>query len=163
VYQVIESKGLILADPQVSTLSTLTNVQNSLFIPSFGRVIDRRPAYRLSAEPEELLRLDKLKASLKDASATLKERAQRKINTLLGRPTLPRVDSISSNLTDAHYAVLQHGETLDSWTAAEKEELDDLVRHSLHSRRAKFKRSLKGFGQFVRRRKLHVGNFKPLS
>lgn len=41
---------------------------------------------------------------------------------------------------------------LDGWTPAEKEELDDLVRHMLHSRRARFKRSMKGFLQYVRRR-----------
>jgi hypothetical protein len=116
-------------------------------------MLNRRPAYTLSAEPEELRRLRKLKASLRDASVTLKERAKTKINTLLGRPLLPRVSSISSVMTDSHYAVLQHGETLDGWTAEEKEMLDDLVRHSLHSRRAKFKRSLKGFGKYVRRRK----------
>jgi hypothetical protein len=149
----VARRGLISTDPQVSTLSTLTNVQNSLFIPSLGRVLDRRPAYRLSAEPEALRRLHKLKASLKDASTTMKERAKTEISAFLGRPRLARVSSISSTLTDAHYAVLQHGETLDGWTPEEKEMLDDLVRHSLHSRRAKFKRALKGFGQYVRRRK----------
>jgi hypothetical protein len=139
----------------VSTLSTLTNVQNSLFVPSLGRVLNRRPAYTLAAEPDELRRLHKLKASLKEASSTLKERTKTKIGNLLGRPPLLRASSISSNLTDEHWAVLQHGETLDGWTVAEKEILDDMVRHALHSRRAKFKRALKGFGKYVRRRKLN--------
>jgi hypothetical protein len=47
---------------------------------------------------------------------------------------------------------MPNGETLQGWTPEEKEELDDLVRHKLHSRRAKMKRALKGFGQYVRRR-----------
>ena len=32
------------------------------------------------------------------------------------------------------------------------DELNDHVRHMLHSRRSKFKRSMKGFGQYVRKR-----------
>lgn len=62
-----------------------------------------------------------------------------------------RSDTITSRLTDSHYAALPHGTTLEGWTDAEKRELDDHVRHMLHSRRAKFKRSMKGFGQYVRR------------
>jgi hypothetical protein len=116
-------------------------------------VVNRRPAYRLSTEPDDLRRLRKLKDSLKDASSVIKERAKTKIGTILGRPGIIRAPSISSVITDSHWAVLQHGETLDGWTAEEKEELDDLVRHSLHSRRAKFKRAMKGFGQYVRRRR----------
>jgi len=54
------------------------------------------------------------------------------------------------------YAVLPDGEKLEGWTSEEKEELDDLVRHQLHSRRARFKRSLKGFGQYVRRREFNL-------
>jgi hypothetical protein len=62
----------------------------------------------------------------------------------------------SHALDNAQYAVMPNGETLQGWTPEEKEELDDLVRHKLHSRRAKMKRSLKGFGQYVRRREFTV-------
>ncbi|KAG5914298.1 hypothetical protein E4U53_004663 [Claviceps sorghi] len=62
-----------------------------------------------------------------------------------------RSATITSQLSDSHYAALPHGETLEGWTAAEKRELDDHVRHMLHSRRSKFKRQMKGFGQYVRR------------
>ena len=62
----------------------------------------------------------------------------------------------SSALDNAQYAVMPNGETLQGWTPEEKEELDDLVRHKLHSRRAKMKRSLKGFGQYVRRRESNL-------
>jgi hypothetical protein len=66
-------------------------------------------------------------------------------------PHLRRSDTITSRLTDSHYAALPHGRRLEGWTAAEKWELDDHVRHMLHSRRSKFKRQMKGFGQYVRR------------
>ncbi len=52
-----------------------------------------------------------------------------------------------------HYAVLPHGVSLANWSEEDKFELNDHVRHMLHSRRAKFRRGLKGFGQYVRRRK----------
>lgn len=64
---------------------------------------------------------------------------------------LQRSDTITSKLTGSHYAALPHGISLDGWSDEEKRELDDHVRHMLHSRRSKFKRSMKGFGQYVRR------------
>jgi hypothetical protein len=73
------------------------------------------------------------------------------------RPT--RATTLSpSNL---QFAVLPDGATVEGWTPEEKAELDDLVRHQLHSRRAKFKRSLKGFGQYVRRRKFTLRSRCP--
>ena len=69
------------------------------------------------------------------------------------RRPLARTNTITSTLSDSRYAVLPYGETLEGWTHEEKEELNDLVRHMLHSRRARFKRSMKGFWQYVRRRK----------
>jgi len=53
------------------------------------------------------------------------------------------------------YAILPDGMTVHGWTHEDKLEIDDIVRHSLHSKRAKFKRSLKGFGKYVRRRKFY--------
>lgn len=64
---------------------------------------------------------------------------------------MQRSNTITSRLTDSHYAALPHGTNLEGWTAEEKAELDDHVRHMLHSRRARFKRRLKGFGQYVKR------------
>ena len=73
------------------------------------------------------------------------------------RPGLDRTFTIASHLSDTedHYAVLPHGLSLEGWSLAEKQELNDHVRHMLHSRRAAFKRGMKGFGQYVRRRKSH--------
>lgn len=67
------------------------------------------------------------------------------------RPELQRLSTIASHITPAHYAALPHGATLEGWTEDEKWELDDYVRHMMHSRRSKFKRSMKGFGQYVSR------------
>jgi len=64
--------------------------------------------------------------------------------------------SKSNPLPNAQYAIVPDGEILEGWTKENKEELDDLVRHQLHSRRAKFKRSMKGFKQYVRRRKFTI-------
>lgn len=67
------------------------------------------------------------------------------------RPQLTHTSTISSMLTNSYYAVLPHGKSLDGWTAGEKAELNDHVRHMLHSKRAAFKRGMRGFGQYVRR------------
>lgn len=69
----------------------------------------------------------------------------------LERPNLTHSDTISSTLTESRYAVMPHGERLHGWSDEEKEELNDLVRHMLHSKRAAFKRGMKGFGQYVRK------------
>lgn len=63
------------------------------------------------------------------------------------------IDSILSTMDEGpghHYAVLPHGASLTGWTDEEKAALDDHVRHLLHSRRARFKRSMRGFGRYVR-------------
>jgi hypothetical protein len=44
---------------------------------------------------------------------------------------------------------------LEGWTKRDKAEVNDHVRHMLHSKRSKFKRTMRGFGQYVRRREYH--------
>ncbi|KAL7793866.1 hypothetical protein V8C37DRAFT_80344 [Trichoderma ceciliae] len=150
---------LDIIDPEVQTLSTLTNVQNSLFVPDLGTWINRRPTYVLSqrdagplarlgrpAEREE----ERLPEGAEEPSRV--ETGLETPTTEAGAPaTLRRSDTITSRLTDSHYAALPHGFSLDGWTEEEKLELDDRVRHMLHSRRSRFKRTMKGFGQYVRR------------
>ncbi|KAF2100721.1 integral membrane protein-like protein, partial [Rhizodiscina lignyota] len=99
-----------------------------------GRLVNRRPTYRLTERPEEARTLDKIRASLKRISAPAEEG-----------------DDKGGESSDSRYAVLPPGETLQGWTQEDKDELNDIVRHMLHSRRAKFKRSMKGFWQYVRR------------
>lgn len=72
------------------------------------------------------------------------------------RPTLEQLrpfTSMSSVLVGPRYAVLPDGHELEGWTREDFMELNDHVRHMLHSRRSKFKRAMKGFGQYVRTRK----------
>ncbi|KAI2469859.1 hypothetical protein F4781DRAFT_392605 [Annulohypoxylon bovei var. microspora] len=108
---------LDVIDPEVSTLNNVTNIQNSLFIPSLGRWINRRPTYQLSIAPRE---------------SNIREE---------------RIEEEDFNF---EHAVLPDGVFLEGWNEEEKAELNDYVRHMLHSRRSKFKRSMKAFGQYVR-------------
>lgn len=76
------------------------------------------------------------------------------------RPTLEQLrpfSSMSSVLAGPRYAVLPEGHELAGWTHEDFAELNDHVRHMLHSRRSKFKRAMKGFGQYIRKRELSVG------
>lgn len=133
---------LDVLDPEVSTLTSITNVQNSLFIPSLGRWVNRRPTYDVS--------------SMRGAAAAGKSREELSEQQTAAVQTdqnseSGRAYSISSNLDDTHYAVLPHGESLEGWSQEDVEMLNDHVRHMLHSRRSKFKRGLKGFGRYVSR------------
>ncbi|KAL7928655.1 hypothetical protein V8C35DRAFT_317636 [Trichoderma chlorosporum] len=152
---------LDIIDPEVQTLSTLTNVQNSLFVPDLGPWINRRPTYVLSPRDAPLARLgrpaerpereEEVPEGVDDASR-VQTGIESMAETETGAPaTLRRSDTITSRLTDSHYAALPHGFSLEGWTEEEKSELDDRVRHMLHSRRSRFKRTMKGFGQYVRR------------
>ncbi|RFU80298.1 hypothetical protein TARUN_1902, partial [Trichoderma arundinaceum] len=144
--------------PEVQTLSTLTNVQNSLFVPDLGPWINRRPTYVLSQrEAGPLARLGRPAEREEERLPEGPEEPSR-VETGVETPasegapvTLRRSDTITSRLTDSHYAALPHGFSLEGWTEEEKLELDDRVRHMLHSRRSRFKRMMKGFGQYVRR------------
>lgn len=135
-------------------LSTLTNVQNSLFVPDLGRWLNRRPTYTLTRDPTTAGELREVK-DLKNVNPRPDEVPTdlTPIDENNSRPRMGRSMTITSQLseTDNHYAVLPHGASLDGWTVAEKQELNDHVRHLLHSKRAAFKRGMKGFGQYVRR------------
>ncbi|PVH74644.1 hypothetical protein DL98DRAFT_519099 [Cadophora sp. DSE1049] len=138
---------LDLVDPEVSTLQTLTNVQNSLFVPDLGKYLNRRPTYNLTKRPTQVPESSTsgsdddtaLDAPPKDDSRPLAQRVN----------TGATLNTISSHVNDKYYAVLPHGVRIPNWSDEEKLELNDHVRHMLHSRRSKFKRSMKGFKQYV--------------
>ncbi|KAF3395780.1 hypothetical protein F1880_006776 [Penicillium rolfsii] len=135
---------LDVIDPEVSALSTLTNVQNSLFIPNLGGFINRMPTYQLSRAPPS----DTEQGTSTDEAESLEERQKKE------RPTMEQLrpfSSMSSVLQGPRYAILPDNHGLEGWTKEDLAELNDHVRHMLHSRRSKFKRSMKGFGQYVRR------------
>lgn len=135
-------------DPEIQTLSTLTNIQNSLFIPDLGNLINRRPTYTLT-ERDRAEIIPELAQQHQPLVPPTEPTASDETDVL--QPRIRRSDTITSRLTESHYAALPHGVSLDDWTPEEKAQLDDHVRHMLHSRRSKFKRMMKGFGQYVRR------------
>lgn len=71
--------------------------------------------------------------------------------------TTQSISSVLTSMSEGHnFAVLPHGASLEGWSAEDKAELNDHVRHLLHSRRAKFKRGMRGFGKYVRKRKYTI-------
>lgn len=139
-----------MIDPEVSALSTLTNVQNSLFVPNLGGWVNRMPTYTITRPPPS----DEEQGTTTDEGETSED------SKLKQRPTLEQLrpfTSMSSVLVGPRYAVLPEGHMLDGWTREDFMELNDHVRHMLHSRRSKFKRSMRGFGQYVRKRKWSHG------
>lgn len=133
-------------DPEVSALSTLTNVQNSLFVPNLGGFINRMPTYTIT-RPQY--------SSDEEQGITTDENEPPEGDKTKQRPPLEQLQSftsMSSALRGPKYAVLPEGQGLDGWTREDYAELNDHVRHMLHSRRSKFKRSMKGFRQYVRKR-----------
>lgn len=146
----LTTNAIFFLDPEVSALSTLTNVQNSLFVPDLFGFVNREPTYTLHpTQPSEE------EGTTTDASEPLPEPPKFQ-EPRSGVNQLQHVSSISSVLdeNDTRFAVLPDEGNLEGWTKAEVEELNDHVRHMLHSRRSKFKRSMKGFGQYVSKRTL---------
>lgn len=182
---------LMHADPEVSTLNTLNNVQNSLFVPDLGRFLNRRPTYTITRQPTRISEAD---SGMEDDDRlglrkTRTKRTRPASSRLSMPPSIPataglqpstsgvegdpsakpveisaisddasdehrlgRRTSLSSTINSHYYAVLPHGVSVDDWADEDIEELNDHVRHMLHSRRSKFKRSMKGFSQYVRKR-----------
>ncbi|PWY79121.1 hypothetical protein BO70DRAFT_362898 [Aspergillus heteromorphus CBS 117.55] len=133
---------LDVIDPEVSALSTLTNVQNSLFIPNLGSFLNRNQTYTLS--PPSPLR------ELEGTTSDEGEEPSEKPKEPAIRPSLEHtLTSIIDEGGESRFAVLPDGSNLAGWSPDEIEELNDHVRHMLHSRRSKFKRSMKGFGKYV--------------
>ncbi|KAJ8066613.1 hypothetical protein OCU04_005660 [Sclerotinia nivalis] len=156
---------LDLVDPEISTLTSLTNIQNSLFIPSLGNLFNRNPTYNLSRN--ELARrptndLSRRPTNLAEHSIVEEPELNNESRQTLPRPERPGLQSRDTGaftLTESishpdeetpHYAVVPEGINLDGWSPEDKKELNDHVRHLLHSRREGFKRAMKGFGQYVR-------------
>ncbi|RYP08393.1 hypothetical protein DL764_001962 [Monosporascus ibericus] len=139
---------LDVVDPEVATLSSITNIQNSLFVPSLGRFVNRQPTYTLSQIPhvpgafppsqEDVTISRPVSAGGEDEQDTLGD----------DRPPIERIPSV---MTERFYAVRPHNASLEDWTEEEIAELNDHVRHMLHSRRSKIKRRFKAFGQYVRK------------
>jgi hypothetical protein len=110
-------------------------------VPSLGRFVNRRPTYDISFARKIPGAFPELSD---DETVEPTEPATR-------QTTLNRTYSITSEITPSHYAVLPSGASLDGWTREEVDQLNDHVRHMLHSRRSRLKRSMKAFGKYVRK------------
>lgn len=156
---------LDVVDPEVSALTTLTNVQNSLFIPdlSIGRfsLLNRRPVYEVSRHDSDpgykTDTTDELLTEAQEVARAEEKGELRPTEEGIAEPEPAvkrgrgRSGSITSQLSETHYAVLPHGVNLEGWSKEDRDSLNDHVRHMLHSRRSKFKRGMKGFGKYVSR------------
>ncbi|KAK0702531.1 hypothetical protein B0T21DRAFT_455677 [Apiosordaria backusii] len=136
---------LDVIDPEVATLSSITNIQNSLFLPSLGKWVNRRPTYDLSHLPPMPGAFPPSKESIASAAAAVQEEQH-------GEHAAPRSPSLSSVLaSEPQYAILPNDASLHGWGEEDVKLLNDYVRHMLHSRRSKIKQRFKAFGKYVRR------------
>ncbi|KAL2195601.1 hypothetical protein P885DRAFT_70225 [Corynascus similis CBS 632.67] len=133
---------LDVVDPEVATLSSITNIQNSLFVPSLGRWVNRRPTYDLSQLPP----MPGAFPSGSKETLTATKAAEG------GQPAAgARSPSLSSVLSEPQYAILPNDASLAGWPEEDIKALNDYVRHMLHSRRSKIKQRFKAFGKYVKR------------
>ncbi|KAL6709516.1 hypothetical protein ACN47E_001451 [Coniothyrium glycines] len=142
-------------DPEVATLTSLTNMQNSLFVPNLP-FFNRRPTYQLrrrKSETDSLEEIDRIMAPVYAAQAEEQDlpSAPSLKRSTTGLSTTATLMTIDSQLSESRYAVLPEGTSLEGWSRSDKKEVNDHVRHMLHSRRSRFKRTMRGFGQYVRR------------
>lgn len=146
-------------------------MQNSLFVPDLGRLVNRRPTYDLTKRAgtgagagaagfgvkgeDGTVRIPRRRAGTQgsraegDSARILAGTPDPNAGKELEQETSNRRNSVSSQLTESHYAVLPHGVRLEGWSEEDLDELNDHVRHLLHSRREGFKRSMRGFGKYV--------------
>ena len=147
---------LDVIDPEVSALTTLNNVQNSLFLPNLPWLYNRQPTYDLVQSASESSDEEMGTVRRPPSHDRLPDMTQTGEAEQAARGQLTRTNTIDSTLSTLeegpghHFAVLPHGTSLPGWSDEEKAALDDHVRHLLHSRRAKFKRSMRGFGRYCR-------------
>lgn len=145
---------LDVVDPEVATLSSITNIQNSLFVPSLGRLVNRRPTYDLSQLP---FVPGAFPPSKEDVSTPKEERPASSSEGTADEAPIPvrRTHSISTVLTanTPQYAILPDDpdHTLEGWSEEDIKLLNDHVRHLLHSRRSKIKQRFKGFLKYASR------------
>ncbi|RMZ70623.1 integral membrane [Pyrenophora seminiperda CCB06] len=142
-------------DPEVATLTSLTNMQNSLFVPNLP-FLNRRPTYNLRRRKSATASLEEINRILQPVlAAQAEEQQQQPSGPRLQRSetenTTTTLMTIDSQLSDSRFAVLPENTDISGWSVADKKEVNDHVRHMLHSRRSRMKRSLKGFGSYVRR------------
>ncbi|KAK4702022.1 hypothetical protein P7C70_g4208, partial [Phenoliferia sp. Uapishka_3] len=171
--QVIDLLDVI--DPEVGTLTTLSDVQNSLFVPDLGRWVDRTRYLRLTRPPATQTTPEKLpgtsiRSSVRSSSppargrtpsiapSTIAEAPESDVEqdaelALAVTDTADETDSEKLDHIQARgkYLVLPEGLVdWEHWDDKDREELDDYVRHLLHSKKWKAKRIWRGFKQYFK-------------
>ncbi|KAK4462886.1 hypothetical protein QBC42DRAFT_325895 [Cladorrhinum samala] len=145
---------LDVVDPEVATLSSITNIQNSLFLPSLGKWVNRRPTYDLSHLPPMPGAFPPSKEDIAAAEEGLHQekqyppgqQGQQQTGTPVRSPSLTSVLS-----SEPQYAILPNNASLEGFSEEDVKLLNDYVRHMLHSRRSKIKQRFKAFGKYCRR------------
>ncbi|KAF7985373.1 hypothetical protein HWV62_6613 [Athelia sp. TMB] len=155
-------------DPEVSTLSTLGDLQNSLFVPNLGRFVNRTRYLQLSKPDHSKCDMD---AELDEAASPagggqpfykrfFKLKGKKHEHKPESQPAQDgTVETANPHPEEDDDEPVARGEFLvlpdglvdwDQWTPAEREELDDYVRHLLHSRKWKLRRTWRGFRQYFK-------------
>lgn len=116
-------------------------MQNSLFVPSLGKWVNRRPTYDLSA-------LQHMPGAF---PASTEDVTKEGVPQDDQPPAIRPAPSMSSVLTGTQYAILPDDATLEGWEEEDIKLLNDYVRHMLHSRRSKVKQRLKAFVKYTKR------------
>ncbi|KAL9087504.1 MAG: hypothetical protein Q9165_006615 [Trypethelium subeluteriae] len=133
---------------------------NSLFIPDLGPLFNRRPTYTLSRRPDDSqppavpppVRPPTIHEV--DTTSTGEKAESPDSETDGERPSMARsntLSTITSTVSESRYAVKPENFSFEGWSAQDKAEINDHVRHQMHSRRSKFKRGWRGFKQYVRK------------
>ena len=131
-------------------------MQNSLFIPNLP-FLNRRPTYNLRRRLSETESVDEINRMLAQAESSQQEaQMPPRLRRTETEGTTTTFMTIDSQLSESRYAVLPEGASLEGWSKDDKKEVNDHVRHMLHSKRSKFKRTMRGFGQYVRRRECSI-------
>jgi len=123
---------LDVIDPEVATLSSITNIQNSLFLPSLGKWVNRRPTYDLSHLPPIPGAFPPSKESLVAAEEDLAQERGRQERPESHHVRSPSLSSVLSS--EPQYAILPNNASLEGWKEEDVKLLNDYVRHMLHSR-----------------------------
>lgn len=149
----------------MGTLTTLSDVQNSLFVPDLGRWVDRSRYLRLTRPT----RVESDAASITGTLGSTRPRASSRAKTPSIAPSSGTIaeepspeeeaeeiaaeDSTDHIVARGKYMVLPEGLVdWEHWEEKDREELDDYVRHLLHSKKWKAKRTWRGFKQYFKTR-----------
>lgn len=166
---------LDVLDPEVQALNTLGDIQNTWFIPNTG-LFDRTRKIQLTKPPSvpDTAIPSRVNNTYADVDAELSAIAEKdeskslppvpappspaEVDGQVKGPAQP-VDTSVEKLAEhrvvrGEYFVLSSKIVdMSDWTEQEQADLDDYVRHLMHSRKEKLRRNRRAFGKYVRTRK----------